>query len=53
VALFADDGSVTVQGGVMMFEQTDVCWLEPRKIRLERLKTVSDTAPTPLSAVPR
>ena len=53
VGIFPNDASITRLVGAMMLEQNDEWSLNRRYMQLEGLQTLSDTAPTRLSAVAR
>ncbi len=53
VGIFPNDASITRLVGAMMLEQNDEWLLNRRYMQLEGLQTLSDTAPTRLSAVAR
>ena len=53
VGIFPNDASITRLIGAMMMEQSDEWSLNRRYMQLEGLQTLSDTAPTRLSAVAR
>ncbi|MFT3719636.1 transposase [Pseudorhodoferax sp.] len=53
VGIFPNDASIVRLVGAMMLEQNDEWSLNRRYIQLEGLQTLSDTAPTRLSAVAR
>lgn len=53
VGIFPNDSAITRLVGAMMLEQNDEWSLNRRYMQLEGLQTVSDTAPTRMSAVPR
>lgn len=53
VAIFPNDASITRLVGAMMLEQNDAWSLNRRYMQLEGFQTLSDTAPTRLSAVAR
>jgi transposase-like protein len=50
--IFPNDAAITRLVGAMMLEQNDDCSLNRRYMQLEGLQTLSDTAPTRMSAVP-
>jgi len=53
VGIFPNDASIVRLVGAMMLEQNDEWSLNRRYMQLEGLQTLSDTAPTRLSAVAR
>jgi putative transposase len=53
VGIFPNDAAIVRLVGAMMLEQNDEWSLNRRYMQLEGLQTLSDTAPTRLSAVPR
>ena len=53
VGIFLNGAAITWLVGAMMLEQNDEWSLNRRYMQLEGLQTVSDTAPTRMSAVPR
>ena len=53
VGIFPNDAAITRLVGAMMLEQNDEWSLNRRYMQLEGLQTLSDTAPTRLSAVAR
>ena len=50
---FPNDAAITRLVGAMMLKQNDEWSLNRRYMQLEGLQTISDTAPTRMSAVPR
>ena len=53
MGIFPNDASIVRLVGAMMLEQNDEWSLNRRYMQLEGLQTLSDTAPTRLSAVAR
>jgi putative transposase len=53
VGIFPNDAAIVRLVGAMMLKQNDEWSLNRRYMQLEGRQTLSDTAPTRLSAVPR
>jgi putative transposase len=53
VGIFPNDAAITRLVGAMLLEQNDEWCLNRRYMQLEGLQSLSDTAPTRMSAIQR